>query len=295
MDHSLFLNHLSFPANDRVEAYSQLFEAFQGVLCLNRPNDRFLLYFDGENIETCELANGFTYADFKRKLEDNQEIDLLVFIYEIEDKTPSMEYLSEEYLEYLCDVTLYIKGKPYKNMDIFGHALLQSGIMLSLGTDILWCNHIIEFCCLEKESYIPLICKVYNISNEQNGLTVLDEIFYNIQEICSDALFTEQFLLWFNELNSEDKNKTKSILTYCYENSFRLGRPRIDTLNGSIFPNMKEICVGTAYGQRGMIRILFAMDSNRRANILIGFIKHSNDYSEHIAIADSLFSALIKS
>jgi hypothetical protein len=295
VDHSLFFNHLSLPANDYVEAYSKLFDAFQGVLCLNQGNDRFLLYFDGENLDTCELANGFTYGDFKRRLNDNQEVDLLLFIYEIEDKTPSMVYLNDDNFEYLCNVTLYIKDKPYKNMDIFGHAFLQNGIMLSLGTHILWCNHLIEFCCLEKGSYIPLICNVDNISNKVNGIAIVNKWYYNIEEICCEALFTDQFLSWFNELNSEDKDKTKRILTHCYEYSFNLGRPLIDTLNGSRFPNMKEIRVGSSYGQSGKIRVLFAMDTNRMANVLIGFIKHSNDYSEQIALADSLFSALSES
>jgi hypothetical protein len=54
---------------------------------------------------------------------------------------------------------------------------------------------------------------------------------------------------------------------------------------------MKEIRVGNAHAQSGKIRIFFAMDSNRTANILIGFIKHSNDYSDYIKRADNLFES----
>jgi hypothetical protein len=51
---------------------------------------------------------------------------------------------------------------------------------------------------------------------------------------------------------------------------------------------MKEIRVGNANGQSGKIRILFIFSTTRTINILIGFIKNSNDYTEYIKAADSL-------
>jgi hypothetical protein len=117
----------------------------------------------------------------------------------------------------------------------------------------------------------------------------MEESLYNI---CPNTVFYDNFMEWYdNKCKKEDKNKIKNILTHCCDNDFQLGRPIIDTLNDSEFSNMKEIRVGNAHAQSGKIRIFFVMDSDRKANVLIGFVKHSNDYSNYIRIADKLFKS----
>jgi hypothetical protein len=46
----------------------------------------------------------------------------------------------------------------------------------------------------------------------------------------------------------------------------RLGRPRVDTLNGSRYPNMKELRFSAADGEW---RVAFAFDPRRRAILLV--------------------------
>ena len=66
-----------------------------------------------------------------------------------------------------------------------------------------------------------------------------------------------------------------------------LGRPLVDTIEGSRFSNMKELRVGS-------IRVLFAFDPWRQAVLLIGGDKRNRWekwYKEMIPLADDLFEA----
>jgi hypothetical protein len=293
---SLFFNHLSLPASNEDKAYTLLFETFQGVLHLNinQDEDELFIYFDGNNFDNCTLAENFTYADFKTKLDHENELDLLDFIQDIEDKSPFIEYISDERLDELAELTAYFKDRPMGicNMDIFNLAWLENGIMLSLATEKLWQDYTISFFLSREGKHEPANCQVYNISKENHADLILEALKENIYDFCPNVRFDDYFVNWYNECKKEDKNKIKNMLKHCCNNNFQLGRPVIDTLNDPEFSQMKEIRVGNAHAQSGKIRLFFAMDSNRKANILIGFIKHSNDYSDYIKIADSLFKSL---
>lgn len=70
----------------------------------------------------------------------------------------------------------------------------------------------------------------------------------------------------------------------------RLGRPRVDTLNGSRHANMKELRFGTAGGEW---RVAFAFDPTRRAMLLVAGDKSGGSerrfYRELIRKADERF------
>jgi len=290
MDYSLFFNHLSLPAGRVDEAYTLLLDAFLAVLELYQDDDRFQLFSEGKNLDIRELAHGFTFRDFKNTLSDKNEIDLLMFIMEIEDKSPFIDHISGMYIDELFTCIPYLREYPSnESMDIFNLAWLESGIMLSLATHKRWQNYVIEFWVQIQGKVKDEKRDVYNISTREHAKLVLQALEPSIRDVCPDVFFTERFMDWFNECKSEDKNKIKTKLRHCYEHNFLSGRPIIDTLKGSEFPNMKEIRVGNEHAGSGKIRILFAQDSNRRVCILVGFIKHSNDYRDYIDIADSLF------
>ena len=290
MDYSLFFNHLSLLAASEEEAYLLLNNSFQGVLNLNKSGDRFFLYFDGESLDDCKLSENFTYGDFKNKLSDDDR-ELRLFIYQMEDKSPMIDNLSEQLTEELSQISSYFPNRPYDdNLDIFTIAWLQQGIMLSLATKDFWNTPIIKFLASKEKTDKPIQYEVYNISQEEHAKFILEKKFF---DYCSDTIFTDNFKSWYEESKQEDKNKIKGIITHCYNNEFILGRPIIDTIKNSSFSNMKEIRVGNPHGQRGKIRILFAMTPNKQPAILHGFIKHSNDYTEHIEKADKLFKDLL--
>jgi hypothetical protein len=72
----------------------------------------------------------------------------------------------------------------------------------------------------------------------------------------------------------------------------RLGRPRVDTLNGSRHANMKELRFSAAHGEW---RLAFAFDPRRRAVLLVAGDKsglgEKRFYRELIHRADDRFDA----
>jgi hypothetical protein len=74
-----------------------------------------------------------------------------------------------------------------------------------------------------------------------------------------------------------------------------LGRPSVDTLKGSEYPNMKELRVDA---EGGVWRIAFAFDPKRRAILLTGGnktgISKDRFYSMLIRIADARYARHLK-
>ena len=68
-----------------------------------------------------------------------------------------------------------------------------------------------------------------------------------------------------------------------------LGRPYVDTVRGSAFPNMKEL--RTAHDKHLALRAFFAFDPGRSAILLIGGDKHGRRsfYEKLIRQADELY------
>jgi hypothetical protein len=70
----------------------------------------------------------------------------------------------------------------------------------------------------------------------------------------------------------------------------QLGRPNVDTLNGSSFPNMKE----PGFRKDGLWRFAFAFDSLQQAIVLVGGDKEGENqtrfYKNLVKIADARFS-----
>jgi len=72
----------------------------------------------------------------------------------------------------------------------------------------------------------------------------------------------------------------------------QLGRPRADTLNGSRYPNMKELRFDAA---DGVWRVAFAFDANRKAILLVAGdksgVSEKRFYRQLIDLADERFEA----
>ena len=72
-----------------------------------------------------------------------------------------------------------------------------------------------------------------------------------------------------------------------------LGRPYVDTINGSKFKNMKELRVQC---KNRPFRIFFAFDPKRNAILLVGGNKANKKrfYEEMIPLADHLFKKYLE-
>lgn len=105
--------------------------------------------------------------------------------------------------------------------------------------------------------------------------------------------FTPEAERWFMGLGARDADQVAKAVAQLQRGGPGLGRPRVDSIEGSRHHNMKELrSVG------GHLRALFAFDPRRRAVILVGGDK-TNDwegwYKRNIPVADRLYDRHLRS
>jgi hypothetical protein len=102
--------------------------------------------------------------------------------------------------------------------------------------------------------------------------------------------------VWFHdefgleELPVEIQQELLARLKVLAEFGPNLGRPNVDTLKGSSFPNMKEL----RFRKNGLGRFAFAFDTLQQAIVLVGGDKEGDNqtkfYKSLIQVADARFS-----
>lgn len=100
-----------------------------------------------------------------------------------------------------------------------------------------------------------------------------------------DVEFTDEFEAWWDTLSVDEQQAIDAAVRVLERRGPGLGRPLVDTVEGSRHANMKELRVGT-------IRILLAFDPRRAAILLIGGDKRGRFkefYERMIPLADDLF------
>ncbi len=100
-----------------------------------------------------------------------------------------------------------------------------------------------------------------------------------------EVLFEQEFAAWFETLEEGLQDEIFALIELLRRFGPNLGRPRVDTVKGSAFSNMKELRVqylGDPW------RILFAFDPRRNAILLVGGNKRGDKrwYKDQIRIAD---------
>ena len=81
------------------------------------------------------------------------------------------------------------------------------------------------------------------------------------------AATTDVFDEWFQTLGDEERAEIEAKVNLLELFGPALGRPHADTLNGSKYPNMKELRADVA---GHTLRIAFAFDPSRAAILLVG-------------------------
>jgi hypothetical protein len=108
------------------------------------------------------------------------------------------------------------------------------------------------------------------------------------------VLFQADFEAEFRELPEPIQDELLARLGALGQFGPSLGRPSVDTLNGSSFPNMKEL----RFRLDGLWRFAFAFDPQRHAIVLVGGNKEGKRqkafYNELIRVADGRFAAHVK-
>lgn len=99
--------------------------------------------------------------------------------------------------------------------------------------------------------------------------------------------YTNEFHKWWLTLDEHAQDAIIAAVDFLEQDGPALGRPLVDTIQGSRHSNMKEL-----RPPRDNIRILFAFDPRRMAILLIGGDKTDRWhewYEEMIPIADELY------
>ncbi len=103
-----------------------------------------------------------------------------------------------------------------------------------------------------------------------------------------EVLFDEEFTEWLSDQEVEVRREILAARNVLAMHGPLLGRPRVDTVKGSKYSNMKELrvqCKGQPW------RILFAFDPKRRSILLVGGNKRGDKrwYEKNIPVADARY------
>lgn len=100
---------------------------------------------------------------------------------------------------------------------------------------------------------------------------------------------------WYDALTESDPDTADSVasaIDLLEERGPQLGRPLVDTLEGTALPNLKELRPGST--GRSELRILFVFDTERQAVLLTAGNKSGQWkawYEEHIPLAERRYAA----
>lgn len=107
--------------------------------------------------------------------------------------------------------------------------------------------------------------------------------------------FEDEFEAEFDEFTDPVKTELLARAKVLAQFGPALGRPKVDTLNGSKYANMKELRFNA---DDGVWRVAFAFDPNRKAILLCGGDKEGKNqkrfYRDLIRVADRRFKAHLK-
>ncbi len=102
--------------------------------------------------------------------------------------------------------------------------------------------------------------------------------------------FHEEFLLEFREFSDPVRRQAYILIEILEVFCPQLGRPNVDTLKGSKYPNLKEL---RFRADDGAWRIAFAFDAKRQAILLVGGnksgVSQSDFYRHLIEVAERRF------
>jgi hypothetical protein len=104
---------------------------------------------------------------------------------------------------------------------------------------------------------------------------------------------SDEFINWYDSLNEQEGVSVDSAIDMLEAYGPALGRPYADTLNGSSYPNLKELRV--QHSGRPF-RILFAFDPRRNAYLILGGDKTGDKiwYADAIRRAESIYAQHLK-
>ncbi|EQB8941407.1 type II toxin-antitoxin system RelE/ParE family toxin [Vibrio parahaemolyticus] len=292
MDYTICINQNSFPA-DNAELGRELFDnAIAGVLELHSDNDRFLFFLDSNDGDLSDLviADGLTFEEYR---DSHTDQDLVLFLHEIEDKSPALDSLTAEQLDEMTAYSFYVPDEAVDNFtDVYGLSWALSGFLLSLASAPRWETNEIKICRADEEGrYVDEILTLKNISCQDHGIAIFDAANQRkFEDIVSPHVLTDDLSNWFQEQSEENKSRIIDKVELAVNREFNGGEPLFKTLNGA--DGIREIRIPAYSG--GAIRILFKHMPDEKQALLVGFIKKSDGegYTQATKVAKELYAGL---
>jgi len=107
-----------------------------------------------------------------------------------------------------------------------------------------------------------------------------------------EVIQTPEFGIWFSkskELDESAREDIYAVLRVLNQLGPKLGRPYVDTVQGSRHSNVKELRIQS---KGRPFRVFFAFDKKRRAVLLAGGNKAGNKrfYDQMVPLADQIFN-----
>ena len=129
-------------------------------------------------------------------------------------------------------------------------------------------------------------------------MIVLDNIctlVHNIQRMTWNVILHPDFHKEVKKLDKETRQRLAARAKLLGEFGSNLGRPHVDTLEGSNYSNMKELRFNS---NNGVWRVAFAFDPERQAILLVAGdksgVSQKNFYRKLIQKADERFTQWLK-
>lgn len=294
MDLAICINTNSLPAATVEQGKELMTDALAGVLQLIATgNERVHFYYDSNNQELLdlELAENYSYEDFIANCDD---VDLQAFLYEVEDKSPALNALTEEQFAEVAEYALYVPNQPLDaQRDIYSLAWVLDGYLLSLATAERWCCSEIR---ANKQGdhgqYIDDFLLLKNITNEAHGRLHFQSAQYiDLADIIAPHCISNELKQWFDQQSKENQRVIVNKLKLATKKGFQGAEPLFKPLQNS--NALREIRFSAFAG--GVIRILFRNYQEEKYLLLTGFIKHANKegYDTHIPLAEKIYQEYI--
>lgn len=276
MDHNFVFNKLSIPTANRNNAYNLLLGCVKGMIAVGSSDDRVAIYSD--DLHDCQIAPDYYYRDFISQLGDNHESDLQLALLEIDDKTPMLDFLSDDIVNEIASSTFYFPNEAYTgSIDILAIAWHLDATLLSIATTDIWQKNEVEFAKYSEgqpssgSSYLRNIsCKEHGDAIRQQYLAVAET---PLEELFPMCIFSVDFLEWIRQLPKDVFNRIVDKMALADAKQFQGGEPLFNTLHDA--DGIREIRFSAVQG--GAVRILFRALSENRSAILFGFIKKSDN------------------
>ena len=293
MDLPICINSNSFPASSHQQGDELMLAALQGVLQLVEGNERVLFYYDSNEqpLLDLQLAQNYTYEDFRESCND---VDLQAFLYEVEDKSPALDALTDAQFEEIAEYDLYIPDQPLdSHRDVYALAWILNGYLLSLATDERWSKPEVQATQQgEQGQYKDEFVTLKNISCINHG-----QYFFaanakiDFAEVISPHSMSNELQEWISQQSKENQQIILNKLKLAVARSFQGGGPLFKSLITS--GSLREIRFSAFSG--GAIRILFSHYYDTNYLLLNGFIKHDDNegYKQNIALAEEILTNFI--